>query len=85
MKKFFNKYDKRKTGTIKPAEVVDVFRMCGQNPTNHEASRMTEESDEAGTGMIMFADILPIIEKYWRSYENYAEELKEACLGKLIQ
>lgn len=29
----------------------------------------------------MFSDMLPIVEKYWRNYENYAFELKEACLA----
>lgn len=31
--------------------------------------------------MLMFSDMLPIVEKYWRSYENYERELKEACLA----
>jgi hypothetical protein len=25
--------------------------------------------------------MLPIVEKYWRSYENYYDELKQACLA----
>jgi len=25
--------------------------------------------------------MIPIVEKYWRNYENYYEELKEACLA----
>lgn len=37
--------------------------------------------------MLMFSDMLPIVEKYWRNYENYTDELKEACLafGNFIQ
>jgi hypothetical protein len=42
---------------------------------------MIAEADEPGTGMLMFNEMLPIIEKYWRSYENYQAELKEACLA----
>jgi Ca2+-binding EF-hand superfamily protein len=58
-----------------------VLRTAGQNPTNHETDRMIAEADEPGTGMLMFNEMLPIIEKYWRSYENYQAELKEACLA----
>ena len=41
--------------------------------------------DTEGSGMLMFNDIIPILDKYWRNYENYQQELKEACLafGKL--
>ena len=28
-----------------------------------------------------YKDMLPIVEKYWRSYENYYDELKQACLA----
>jgi hypothetical protein len=83
LKKAFGKYDKKKTGRINPADIADVFRMAGQNPTNHETSRMIELAEELGTGMIMFNEMLPILEKFWRSYANYAEELKEACIGNL--
>ena len=31
--------------------------------------------------MLMFSDMIPIVEKYWRNYENYERELKEACLA----
>lgn len=31
--------------------------------------------------MIMFSEMLSIVEKYWRNYENYTQELKEACLA----
>jgi hypothetical protein len=31
--------------------------------------------------MVMFTDMIPIVEKYWRNYENYTVELKEACLA----
>ena len=34
-----------------------------------------------GTGMLMYSDMLPIVEKYWRNYDNYVEELKDACLA----
>jgi Ca2+-binding EF-hand superfamily protein len=81
LRKAFGKYDKKKSGSIKPTDIADVFRMAGQNPTNNEASRMIEIAEEPGTGMLMFNEMLPIIEKFWRSYENYADELKEACIG----
>ena len=81
LKRAFNKFDKKKSGSIKPNEMADVFRMAGQNPTQEEASKMNAEADEQGTGMIMFSDILPIAEKYWRSYDNCTEELREACLA----
>lgn len=29
----------------------------------------------------MYDELLPIAEKFWRNYENYIEELKEACLA----
>jgi Ca2+-binding EF-hand superfamily protein len=82
LKKAFAKYDKKHEAKIDPANIADVCRMAGQNPTNHEASRMIELAEEPGIGMITFREMLPIIEKFWRSYENYAEELKEACLGE---
>lgn len=31
------------------------------------------------TGMIMFNDLVQIVEKYWKNYENYEQELREAC------
>ncbi len=35
---------------------------------------------------ISFEMLVPIIEKYWKSYQNYEAELKEACLafGKIF-
>lgn len=44
----FNKLDKRNNGSIKPAEIVDVFRFSGQNPTNDEINKMVQEADEPG-------------------------------------
>ncbi len=37
--------------------------------------------------MLMFNDIIPIVEKYWRDYENYQDDLKQACsaFGKIIK
>ena len=34
-----------------------------------------------GSGMLMFNDIIPIVDKFWKNYENYQQELKEACLA----
>ncbi len=31
------------------------------------------------TGMVMFNDLVQIVEKYWKNYENYEQELREAC------
>ena len=31
--------------------------------------------------MCMFNEVIAISQKYWRSYDNYEEELKEACLA----
>ncbi len=29
--------------------------------------------------MLMFNDIIPIVEKYWKNYDNYVDDLKQAC------
>lgn len=81
LKRLFIKYDKKSIGSIKPIEIVDVFRMAGQNPTVEECNLMIEEAEEPGTGMLMFEDLINICQKYWRNYENYTQELKEACLA----
>lgn len=77
-------------GNIKPIEIADVFRMAGQNPTVEECNLMINEAEEPGTGMLMFEDLIKICEKYWKNYQNYGQELKEACLAfgkfsKLVQ
>ncbi|CAF0929040.1 unnamed protein product [Brachionus calyciflorus] len=81
LKKAFNKYDKKNSGNIKPNEIADVFRMAGQNPTIEDCNKMIAEAEEPGTGMLMFEDLEKICEKYWRNYENYALELREACVA----
>lgn len=81
LKRAFTKYDKKTTGSIKPVEIADVFRMAGQNPTVEECNLMIEEAEEPGTGMLMLEDLIKICEKYWKNYENYTLELKEACLA----
>jgi Ca2+-binding EF-hand superfamily protein len=55
--------------------------MAGQNPTVDEANKMIADADESGTGLLMYSDMMPIVEKYWRSYENFWDEVKEACLA----
>jgi hypothetical protein len=32
-----------------------------------------------GTHMLMFNDIIPIVEKYWKNYDNYVDDMKKAC------
>lgn len=29
--------------------------------------------------MVMFNDLVQIVEKYWKNYENYEQELRDAC------
>ena len=48
IKKAFNKYDKKKTGSIKPTEIADLMRMAGQNPTLEQSEKMIAEADADG-------------------------------------
>lgn len=84
LKKSFEKYDKSKSGCIKPEDLGNVIRMAGQNPTLAEEQQLIEDGRvfiSEGSGMLMFNDIIPIVDKYWKNYENYIEELKGACLA----
>ena len=50
LKKSFDKYDKAKSGCIKPEDLGDVFRMSGQNPTVIEANKMVAEAQQFVAG-----------------------------------
>lgn len=61
LKKAFDKYDKKKTGSIKPSEIADVFRMAGQNPTVEEVTKMIEEAEAPGwfkTKFVLFNNFI---------------------------
>ena len=55
------------------------MRMAGQNPTVSQAESMIAEADADGTGMLMFSDVVTILEKYWRNPIIFESELREAC------
>ena len=55
------------------------MRMAGQNPTLAQSESMIAEADADGTGMLMFSDVVTILEKYWRNPIIFESELREAC------
>ena len=55
------------------------MRLAGQNPTVAQADSMIAEADADGTGMLMFSDMVPILEKYWRNSIIFESEIRDAC------
>ena len=52
LKKSFDKYDKGKSGFIKPEDLADIFRMAGQNPTVDDSNKIIQEAQAFVAGKI---------------------------------
>ena len=47
MKKTFVKFDKTKSGKIKPTEISNLLRKAGQNPTNEDCDKILADLEES--------------------------------------
>merc|ERR1711990_117980 len=76
-KEAFDEFDKDKSGTISPEELLGVLRAMGQNPTEDELLNLVLEVDIDGNGTIEFEEFLTMMKKK-ASEADEESDLREA-------
>merc|ERR1711997_1046624 len=76
-KEAFDEFDKDKSGTISPEELLGVLRAMGQNPTEDELLNLVLEVDIDGNGTIEFEEFLSMMKQKANEVDEEAD-LREA-------
>merc|ERR1711909_17202 len=76
-KEAFDEFDKDKSGTISPEELLGVMRAMGQNPTEDELLNLVLEVDIDGNGTIEFEEFLSMMKQKAHEVDEEAD-LREA-------
>ncbi|GFO35327.1 calmodulin [Plakobranchus ocellatus] len=75
----FGMFDKNGDGHISVAEIKEVMRAFGQNPTEAEAKQMIEEIDDNNNGFIDYPEFeAMMLKKGLKTREEEEEEMKNA-------
>jgi Ca2+-binding EF-hand superfamily protein len=65
-------------GYIFAVNIIDIFRLAGQNPSKATEDKLLQRALQSGTGVIFFPEMLDIFEKHWHSNQFYVDELKDS-------
>ncbi|KAK2172304.1 hypothetical protein NP493_970g00017 [Ridgeia piscesae] len=76
----FDMFDKDGDGHISYAELSDVMRLLGNNPTDDDLRTIMEDLDTNQNGLIERDELVPIVRKFWKDPSDEEKELKEAFL-----
>lgn len=73
----FSLFDSDNSGTITTAELGDVMRSLGQNPSEEDLQKMIDDVDQDGDGTIDFPEFLTMLVRSMGDTDSH-EEVMEA-------